>query len=134
MFRKKKSKINITQDIFINNVKISMTDKTKFLGVIIDEFLSFQPHIMYIKGKVAKGFGVLLKARKVFNQETLVALYYSMIYPYLSYCIHVWGSAYLNHLKDLVSLQKRIIRVISSVHPLTHTVLLFKSLTMITAF
>ena len=116
------------KNIEINNTPIFQIHHTKFLGVIIDDKLSWSHHTHYIKRKVAKGFGVLLKARKVFNQETLVALYYSMIYPYLSYCIHVWGSAYLNHLKDLVSLQKRIIRVISGVPPLTHTEPLFKHL------
>ena len=51
-----------------------------------------------------------------------------MIYPYLSYCIHVWGSAYHSQLKDLTILQKRIIRVISGVPPRTHTDSLFKKM------
>ena len=75
--------------IVIKEIPISRIEQAKFLGVIIDEKLSWIPHTRYIKGKVAKGFGILLKARKVFNRETLIALYYSMIYTYLSYCIHV---------------------------------------------
>ena len=31
------------------------------------------------------------KARKVFNETTLLSLYNSLILPYVSYCIHVWG-------------------------------------------
>ena len=55
-----------------------------------------------------------------------------MIYPYLSYCIHVWGSAYDCHLKDLITMQKRIIRVISGVPPMTHTDPLFINLRILT--
>ena len=116
------------EDILINRTTIKRISHVKFLGIIIDDKLSWSDHTRYIRGKVAKGFGVLLKARKVFNKETLITLYYSMIFPYLSYCIHIWGSAYQCHLKDLTILQKRIVRVISGVPPMTHTDPLFKEL------
>ena len=115
-------------DIVINNTPIKRIDQVKFLGIIIDDKLTWSAHTRYIKGKIAKGFGILLKARKVFNKDTLVTLYYSMIYPYLSYCIHIWGSAYYCHLKDLTIMQKRIVRVVSGVPPLSHTESLFTDL------
>ena len=40
-------------------------------------------------------------------------LYYCLVYPYLHYCIIVWGSTYKTNLRRLVSLQKRVIRIIS---------------------
>ena len=42
---------------------------------------------MYISKKVAKGIGIILKARKVFVNETILSLYYTFVYPYLNYCI-----------------------------------------------
>ena len=39
--------------------------------------------------------------------------YYCLVYPYLQYCIIVWGSTYKTNLRCLVSLQKRVIRIIS---------------------
>ena len=131
VFRKKKSKIDITQDIFINNVKISMTDKTKFLGVIIDEFLSFQPHIMYIKGKVARGIGVLYKTKKFLHEKTLIQLYNAFIYPYLNYCIAVWGNSCKTYLEPLVKMQKRAVRLIKSAQKLEHTDPIFKELKLL---
>ena len=62
-FRKKRIKVVPSVDLMINNVKIDIKEKTKFLGVIIDEHLTFQSHIKYIKGKVARGFGILYKCR-----------------------------------------------------------------------
>ena len=70
--------------------------------------------------KIAKGIGILLKARKCFNNETLLSLYHTFVYPYLSYCIHVWGRAYDTHLNDLIVLQNKIIRIINGVPPRTN--------------
>ena len=36
----------------------------------------------------------------------------SLIYSYINYCNVVWGSAYSNHLKPLVILQKKAVRII----------------------
>ena len=57
--------------IFIDGNKIMEVTETKFLGVIIDCKLNWSPHITYISKKVAKGVGIILKARKLFDQETL---------------------------------------------------------------
>ena len=75
-------------------------------------------HIYQLK-KVAKGIGIILKARKVFN--TLSTLYFTLIYPYLNNCIHVWGRAYSTHLKALFVLQNKVIRIINGVLPRTNT-------------
>ena len=78
-------------DLLINGSRISEVNETKFLGVIIDNELNWSPHIMYISNKIAKGIGIILKARNVFDNETLFFLYYTFVYPYPNYCIHVWG-------------------------------------------
>ena len=39
---------------------------------------------MHISKKIAKGIGIILKARKVFDNVTLFSLYYAFIYPYLN--------------------------------------------------
>ena len=94
--------------------------ETKFFGVIIDNKLNWTPHIRYVCTKVAKGIDIILKARKVFNHETLSTLYYTFVYPYLKFCIHVCGRAYNTHLKDLCVLQNKIIRIINGIPPRTN--------------
>ena len=51
-----------------------------------------------------------------------------MIFPYLQYCITTWGSFSRSNLTPLVSLQKRIIRIISSADYRAHSKLLFLQL------
>ena len=67
-----------------------MVDKVKFNGIILDNKLSWCDHIVYIKSKMAKGIGILHRARKIFSTKTLIVLYYCFIYPYLTYCVEVW--------------------------------------------
>ena len=75
---------------------------------------------MYISKKIAKGIGIILKSRNVFDNETLLSLYHCFVYPYLHYCIHVWGKAYNTHLNDLVVLQNKAMHIISGEPPRTN--------------
>ena len=112
-----KSFSHYTDHIVINQTRIQVVKETKFLGVIIDNKLKWSAHITYISKKIFKGIGIILKARKVFNMETLLSMYHTFVYPYLSYCIHVWGKAYNTHLNDLIVLQNKAMRKISGVPP-----------------
>ena len=58
----------------------------------------------------------------------LKTLYYCLVYPYLHYCIIVWGSTYKTNLRRLVSLQKRVIRIISKSTFDSHSDPIFKEL------
>ena len=82
---------------------------TKFIGVIIDDKLKFDNHISYIKNKISKGLGILIKARKYLNRRILLNLYYTFVYPYLIYCVEIWGNTCNIYLDPLTKLQKKII-------------------------
>jgi len=99
--------------LYINGFCLSRVNNTKFLGVKIDSKLKWSTHINYIKGKISRAIGIICKARKLLNRETLINLYYAFVYPYLFYCIEVWGNAYQTHLHNLVTLQKRVARIIT---------------------
>ena len=131
-----KNKPHPDMNINIDGEIINETSKTKFLGVIIDNKLSWKDHILYISGKLAKGTGVILKARKYLMKETLISLYYSFVYPYLIYCNHVWGGgggglACKTYMNTLFLLQKRIIRIIAGVNRRSHTDPIFKGLKLL---
>ena len=99
LFRNKGKVVKETCKVYMNRQEISEVETTKFLGVIIDKRLNWKHHIDSICNRVSKNIGIILTARRVFNKNTLLSLYYSFIYPYFTYCIHVWGSAYKTHCK-----------------------------------
>ena len=70
-----------TDDIVINQIKMEEVKETKILGVIIDNKLKWSSHIIYIsRWFSAKGIGIILKSRKVFDNETLLSLYHCFVY------------------------------------------------------
>jgi hypothetical protein len=102
-------KDNIKKDIKINieGQILEVVNKTKFLGLVLDDTLSWKQHTLYLAQKTAKSIGILSKARPVLNCSTLIQLYYSFIFPYLSYCNHAWGGANDSILWIIYRVQKR---------------------------
>jgi len=128
IFRKRKQTIDYEPNIKIDNETISRVNCTKFLGVHIDECLTWKSHIDHICNKISKGIGILSKAKRLLNRRTLQQLYYTFIYPYLSYCNHVWGNTYSTYIKRVFMLQKRVIRLITYSGFREHTSILFHNL------
>ena len=131
MIFRPKGKSERCPSIHINGSNILEVDHAKFLGVIIDNKLNWLEHIKCISRKVAKGTGIIIKARKSFESETLLNLYNALILPHISYCIHIWATTAAVHLQRLYVLQKKIICIICGVHPRTHTEPLYKTLNIL---
>lgn len=59
-----------------------------------------------------------------------VMLCYSLIYPFLSYGVHVWGLTFPSFLTQLFIIQKKVL-IISFSEPKSHSEPLFKSLNLL---
>ena len=84
-----------------------------FLGVFLDENLSWKSHIADIPRKVSKSIGIIYKASLCPPTSVLYTLCYSLVYPYLLYCITAWGSTYPSTLRRIVLFQEKVVRIIS---------------------
>lgn len=65
------------------------------------------------KGKISKAIALLYKVKDSLDNKALYILYNTMIVPYLTYCIEVWGNACKTYTQSIFILQKRAIRLIS---------------------
>ena len=99
--------------IIMNNSPLSNIQNHKYLGVILDSKMSWIQHISYVKNKVAKGIGIMFKARTYLDWRSLINLYNAYIYPYLIYCVESWGNAAKCHLDPLYILHTKIVRLIT---------------------
>ena len=111
----------------INNTIIDRVTVTKFLGVHIDHHLNWSQHTQHIANKISKSIGILNKTRPYLDRSTLRILYFSIVFPYLSYCHLVWGNAPNIYITPLFLLQKRAVRLIHSAPRTAHTDPLFRS-------
>ena len=131
IFHAHQKRISPTSTISIERKNILRVNETKFIGVTMDSHLTWASHLNRVKQKVARGLGVLNRARKVFNQPLLVTLYNGLILPHFTYCIEVWGNAAQIHMMSLFKLQKRCMRIIKSTSFKEHTLPIFKDLNIL---
>ena len=94
----------------------------KYLGVMIDNHLSWKHHINYVALKISRNIGILLKFRHFVPPKTLFGISNSLILPYLSYGLVAWGQAAKTHLEKLLRLQKRAVRLINFAPFCSHAV------------
>ena len=114
-------KINCEIKISINDISIERVHVTKFLGVLMDENLNWKAHINSIGTKLAKTVSVFYKVRNLLNKGSLYTLYCSLFLPYLNYCVEAWGNTYINSVKPIYLLQKKVIRIMHGVSYNDHT-------------
>ena len=98
------------------------------MGVYIDEHLTWKDHIIYISENISKSVGILHRSRFNLSSKTKLSLYYTLIYPYITYCNLAWSSTYLTNLNKIFYLQKRAVRIITNAEFRAHSDLLFTQL------
>ena len=91
------------------------SSSVKYLGLFIDGHLSWHDHIEYICSKISKNINIMTKVKKLVSKVTIINMYYSFIYPYLTYGSILWGNNYYSPINDVVKLQNKAIRVINDV-------------------
>ena len=79
---------------------------SKYLGVVLDDFLSFNDHISYIKSKVASRLSLLSRLEGCLTTEAANTIYLYTVLPLLSYnncdtCFCPFGSTNKKSLERL---------------------------------
>ena len=100
-------------EIQIDGQVVPCVNETKFLGVYIDNKLSWNTHTAMLYNKIQANKHLLWLATNFLDSDSLRVLYYAHIYSHLSYGISSWGSmASVKNLKSLYQLQKQCIRTV----------------------
>lgn len=120
--------VHIVGDVIVQNSPIEGAPSINFLGVMIDQHVNWKNHINNIMKKVAPKIGIISRIRHFLPKRTLVMIYNSLILPHLIYCIEIWGNTFSSILKPLVTLQKKLVRLITFSNYRAHTPPLFRSL------
>jgi len=69
--------------VIVNNHNISPEDNLKYLGVLLDNKLSWKPHVQKVKTQLSRACGVLSKLKHYTTPPVLKVVYNSLIRPYL---------------------------------------------------
>ena len=114
--------------ISMNNSIITRVRATTFLGVIIDEKLTWKDHISLVRSKLAKTVAILYRVRYLLNRSALFILYCSLFLPYLTYCAEIWGNTYKSNTQSIFLLQKKIVPIVYSANFKDHTNVILQDL------
>ena len=93
-----------------NHNTISQTNNVKYLGVFLDNQLSWQPHIDQTIKKLSRACGMIFKLRYYVPLSTLKLIYYSMFHSVIQYSLLNWGRASKSQLHNIKILQNRFLR------------------------
>lgn len=110
MFITKNKIPKIIEPIFFCQKLLKYSKSVKFLGLYIDEYLSWTNHIDFIRKKIGPLIGIFYKIRNYIPLHFLKNIYYALIYSKLQYLVTIWGSANSSILKPLYILQNKIIK------------------------
>ena len=109
------SKRGLNFDYFvpkIGNIPIERKPVARFLGVLVDEKLTWSHHIAAVKSKMSRYIGVLYKLRNIIPIKARVLTFNSLVQSHINYCSLVWGSTTKNKIDSLFSTQKKAMRAI----------------------
>ena len=101
--------------IRVDSHTIKRVRKAKYLGIIMDEKLTWEDHIDYISLKIKRNIGIMRRERGDIPKTSLILLYKTLVEPYLGYCNTTWGTCSSSLLDKLQALQNRAARTVANV-------------------
>ena len=128
MFHHPQRKIeHLVPALELNSEPLERVSEFNFLGLTLDEHISWKPHVQKIANKISRTIGILRRLKNILPTPVLLTLYNTLILPHFHYGLLNWGFS----MGRLQLLQKRSVRVISSSKYNAHTDPLFKKLRLI---
>jgi hypothetical protein len=97
---------NPTVDVLCNCPMISNTNNIKYLGIIIDETLSFKPHIYNLVHRVRKLIYIFKTLRTIADSKLIKQIYLALCQSIIQYCITSWGGALKTNIMPLERAQR----------------------------
>ena len=73
---------------------------------MLDSHLNWKADVSHVMKKTKRNIGLISKLRYFVNINTLVSLYYALIYPFLVYSLIAWGNIYESNVRPFVHTTK----------------------------
>ena len=93
LFTPRKSNYSVSNtsfEVYFRSNTIEKVSSIRFLGVIINENLSWKEHMNMIKRKIRSSLGSIMRVKPCLTTKAMLILYNSLILSHLRYCITSW--------------------------------------------
>jgi len=100
----------------------------KYLGLTIDEELSFKPHINNVCKKLRSGLAMLRRIKYIASISFKREIYFAVIQSHIQYMLNIYGTAPTTQINRIMIAQKKTIRLVAGTHSRAHTKNIFSKL------
>ena len=113
IFKSSRKRIqNLPEHIVFLDKKLKRTTHIKFLGITLEENLTWSLHINEIVNKLKRLFHIFYNIRDYLTKENSRTIYYSMIYTRIKYGITIYGSDGSYKLNKIQVIQNQLLKVL----------------------
>ena len=98
--------------LLLNGQKLKKVQSAKFLGVVIDETLTWEAHIDYLTEKLNTCIVMIKRIKSSIPHTEYLKIYNALFMSHLSYCISCWGGIPEYKLQKIFAIQKRCMRLL----------------------
>ena len=112
---------------------MTFKNSIKFLGVIIDENLTWKNDIEVAENKISKNIGVLYRASHLLDLKNL-KIHFSFIHNYISYANIACASTFKTKLQGILKKQKHAARITFPENRLDHARPLLKEMKVLNIY
>ena len=107
--------------VSLDNIQLTCEKSITFLGLTLDEHLSWENHCNKVSNKISQNKGVLRRVNRQLPFPSLLTLYNSLILPHITYGLEIWGRC-LNKVSDRITkIQKECVRILFRAFWRSHT-------------
>ena len=107
------------------------TKSYKFVGVLLDENISWDHQINHVSNKISSGLFALNQVKNILPPNIMIMVYNSLIKCHLEYACIAWASSCSKNLDKITKLQKKAVRIISNSNYNAHTDPIFGKLNIL---
>ena len=83
IFNPPQKKVNDPIKLYVNNTLLEEKNHMKYLGIMMDNNLNWKSHTTCIAKKNKRSIGILSKLQYYITLDTLITLYFALLYPFL---------------------------------------------------
>ena len=113
-------------NLMINGSSIERVSEFDFLGLTLNEFMSWSSHAKKVSNKISRVLGIMNRMKHFLPFSALRLMYQSLVNCHLQFCLLAWGYEY----NRVYYLQKKAVRIMTASKYNAHTEPLFKQLNM----
>ena len=113
LFRSPRRPVDFNMVIKLDGKKLKPVKFVKYLGIFIDEHLSWNTHVQHLCKKLSRATGILSKLRYNAPLKTCLSVYFALFYQPIIYGCNAWSLTSEANLDKIEKIQNKVVRIIT---------------------